>query len=159
MFFFCFCLGLNLDKSHCNLRQCTYWHPWHLLTTPFTVSLFPLTLFIFTPYLYHSVAEQFHSKYVITRSLWEHLDKVKRSLVDFVLVVLHFLRRVAPMHTRHFRIFSPRHWLQFWQLRTRSHDNLCEVTIKSDSVRNSWDVSKNWKTMGNVCEYCVGCSK
>ena len=26
-----------------------------------------------------------------------------------------------------------RHWLQFWQLRTWIHDNLCYLTIKSDS--------------------------
>ena len=26
-----------------------------------------------------------------------------------------------------------RHWLQFWQLRTWIHDNLCDLTIKSDT--------------------------
>ena len=77
MFFFCFCLELNLDKSHCNSRQCTYWHPWHLLTTPFTIPLFAPTLVILIPSLSHSVTEQFDSKYIITASdtgnLWDHL--------------------------------------------------------------------------------------
>ena len=88
MFFFCFCLELNLDKSHCNSRQCTYWHPWHLLTTPFTIPLFAPTLVILIPSLSHSVTEQFDSKYIITASdtgnLWDHLDK--KIFFDFVLV-------------------------------------------------------------------------
>ena len=32
------------------------------------------------------------------------------------------------------------HWLQFWHLRTWIHDNLSELTIKSDSICNSCDV-------------------
>ena len=30
-----------------------------------------------------------------------------------------------------------RHWLQFWQLRTWIHDNLCYLTIKSDTGQHS----------------------
>ena len=30
-----------------------------------------------------------------------------------------------------------RHWLQFWQLRTWIHDNLCDLTIKSDTGQHS----------------------
>ena len=30
-----------------------------------------------------------------------------------------------------------RHWLQFWQLRTWIHDNLCHLTIKSDTAQHS----------------------
>ena len=30
-----------------------------------------------------------------------------------------------------------RHWLQFWQLRTWIHDNLCHLTIKSDTGQHS----------------------
>ena len=30
-----------------------------------------------------------------------------------------------------------RHWLQFWQLRTWFHDNLCYLTIKSDTGQHS----------------------
>ena len=30
-----------------------------------------------------------------------------------------------------------RHWLQFWQLRTWIHENLCYLTIKSDSGQHS----------------------
>ena len=30
-----------------------------------------------------------------------------------------------------------RHWLQFWQLRTWIHDNLCYLTIKSDTGQYS----------------------
>ena len=88
MFFFCFCLELNLDKSHCNSRQCTYWHPWHLLTTPFTIPLFAPTLVILIPSLSHSVTEQFDSKYIITASdtgnLWDHL--ANKIFFYFVLV-------------------------------------------------------------------------
>ena len=30
-----------------------------------------------------------------------------------------------------------RHWLQFWKLRTWIHDNLCDLTIKSDTGQHS----------------------
>ena len=36
-----------------------------------------------------------------------------------------------------FSLWHLRHWLQFWQLRTWIHDNLCYPTIKSDSGQRS----------------------
>ena len=39
--------------------------------------------------------------------------------------------------TNHADLWQFRHWLQFWQLRTWIHDNLCYLTIKSDSGKHS----------------------
>ena len=44
-----------------------------------------------------------------------------------------------------------RHWLQFWQLRTWIHDNLCYLTINCDTGKHShscnvsWTASYRWK--------------
>ena len=113
MFFFCFCLELNLDKSHCNSRQCTYWHPWHLLTTPFTIPLFALTLVILIPSLSHYVTEQFDSKYIITASdtgnLWDHLDKKNSTL--FSLGKFHICSASPIVH--HMQCLTCVHHLQW----------------------------------------------
>ena len=37
----------------------------------------------------------------------------------------------------HSDLWHLRHWLQSWQLRTRIHDNLCYLTIKSDNEQHS----------------------
>ena len=52
-----------------------------------------------------------------------------------------------------------RHWLQFWQGKTWIHDNLCYLTIKSDTGQHSQFVrcffifGKNWGIIG--CFLCV----
>ena len=38
-----------------------------------------------------------------------------------------------------------RHWLQFWQLRTWIHDNLCSLTIKSDTGQHLQLLRCLWK--------------
>jgi len=47
-------------------------------------------------------------------------------------------RYLWPLRQRDPRDFwDLRHWLQFWQLRTWFHDNLCYLTIKSDTGQHS----------------------
>ena len=43
----------------------------------------------------------------------------------------------TPFRSNHRDLWHLRHWLWFWQLRTWIHDNLCYLTIKSDSGQHS----------------------
>ena len=60
-----------------------------------------------------------------------------------------------------------RHWLQFWQLRTWIHDNLCYLTIKSDPGQHSQflrcffftfsERKKDGKKCSELCQNCSSC--
>ena len=72
------------------------------------------------------------------RQFWPILtifDNVGQSLTsfdNFVCESFDYNDKDNPSDLWHLR-----HWLQFWQLRTWIHDNLCYLTIKSDTGQHS----------------------
>ena len=75
---------------------------------------------------------------VISDTGWPSQPKANRGDLIFLLTILTFSLPHLKFVNGTPRDFWPlRHWLEFWQLRTWIHDNLCDLTIKSDTGQHS----------------------